>query len=113
MSSFLKSTVAVLGLLAGVAATAHAQSVTALPPTSPASAPTATAPAYSSVKIYPDPGGSVNWREEHSQPAASAKTSPDPGGSVNWQHQPSTATGGDKDPARQPYSPGHFGPAPN
>jgi len=90
MSSFLKSTVAVLGLLAGVAATAHAQSVTALPPASPASAPTATAPAYSSVKIYPDPGGSVNW-----------------------QHQPSTATGGDKDPARQPYSPGHFGPAPN
>jgi len=83
MSSFLKSTVAVLGLLAGVAATAHAQSVTALPPTSPATAPTATAPAYSSVKIYPDPGGSVNWRDEHSRPAASAKPSPHPGGSVN------------------------------
>src|SRR5215470_7195302 len=113
MSSLLKSTVLGLGLLAGVAATAHAQSVSALPPTSPATAPTAVAPAYSSAKIYPDPGGSVNWREEHSQPAASAKISPDPGGSANWQHQPYTATGGDKDPARQPYSASHFAPAPN
>jgi hypothetical protein len=58
-------------------------------------------------------GGSVNWREEHSQPAASAKISPDPGGSANWKHQPYTATCGDKDPARQPYSASHFGPAPN
>jgi len=108
MLSFLKSTVAGLGLLAGVAVTAHAQSVSALPPTSPA-----TAPAYSSAKIYPSPGGGVNWRGEHSQPAASAKISPDSGGGVNWQHQPYTATGGDKDPARRPYSTSHFGPAPN
>jgi hypothetical protein len=100
MSSLLKSTVLGLGLLAGVAATAHAQSVSALPPTSPATAPTATAPtataptatapAYSSAKIYPDPGGSANW-----------------------QHQPDAATGGDKDPARQPYSASHFASAPN
>ena len=90
MSSLLKTTILGLGLFAGVAATAHAQSVSALPPTSPATAPTATAPAYSSAKIYPDPGGSANW-----------------------QHQPYTATGGDKDPARQPYSASHFAPAPN
>ena len=108
MSSFLKSTVAGSALLAGVAVTAHAQSVSALPPTNPA-----TAPAYSSAKIHPSPGGGVNWRGEHSQPAASAKISPDSGGGVNWQHQPYTATGGDKDPARRPYSTSHFGPAPN
>jgi len=113
MSSLLKSTILGLGLLAGVAATAHAQSVSALPPTSPSTAPTATAPAYSSAKIYPDPGGSVNFGAEHSQPVASPKISPDPGAGTGWQHQHYTATDGDKDPARQPYSTSHFGPAPN
>jgi hypothetical protein len=113
MSSPLKSTILGLGLLAGVAATAHAQSVSALPPTSPATASTATAPAYSSAKIYPDPGGSVNISAEHSQPVASAKISPDPGGGTGWQHQPYAATAVDKDPTRQPYSTSHFGPAPN
>jgi hypothetical protein len=113
MSSPLKSTILGLGLLAGVAATAQAQSVSALPPTSPGTAPTAAAPAYSSAKMYPDPGGSVNIREEHSQPLATAKISPEPGGSANWQHQPYAATAVDKDPTRQPYSTSHFGPAPN
>jgi len=112
MSSPLKSTILGLGLLAGVAATAHAQSVSALPPTSPTTASTAAAPAYSSAKIYPDPGGSVNIGAEHSQPVASVKISPDPGGGANWQHQPYAATAVDKDPTRQPYS-SHFGPAPN
>ena len=113
MSSPLKSTILGLGLLAGVAATAHAQSVSALPPTSPATASTATGPAYSSSKIYPDPGGSVNFGAEHSQPVASVKISPDPGGGTGWQHQPYAATAVDKDPTRQPYSTSHFGPAPN
>ena len=113
MSSLLKSTICGLGFLVGVAATAHAQSVSALPPTSPATAPTATVPAYSSAKIYPDPGGSVNFREEHSEPVTSTKISPDPGGSANWQHQPYAATADDKDPARQPYSSNGFGPKPN
>jgi len=113
MSSPLKSTILGLGLLAGVAATAHAQSVSALPPTSPGTAPTAVAPAYSSAKMYPDPGGSVNIREEHSQPVASPKISPDPGRGTGWQDQHYTAADGDKAPARQPYSTSHFGPAPN
>jgi hypothetical protein len=113
MSSLLKSTLCGLGLLAGVAATAHAQSVSALPPTGPATAPTATAPTYSSAKIYPNPGGSVNWQEEHSQPIASGKISPEPGGSANWQHQPYAASSTDQDPARQPYSTSGFGPKPN
>jgi hypothetical protein len=113
MSSPLKSTILGLGLLAGVAATAHAQSVSALPPTSPGTAATAAAPAYSSAKIYPDPGGSMNIGAEHSQPVASPKISPDPGGGTGWQHQPYAATAVDKDPTRQPYSTSHFGPAPN
>jgi len=113
MSSPLKSTILGLGLLAGVAATAHAQSVSALPPTSPGTAPTAAAPAYSSAKMYPDPGGSVNIREEHSQPVASPKISPDPGRGTGWQDEHYTAADGDKAPTRQPYSTSHFGPAPN
>jgi len=113
MSSLLKSTILGLGLLAGVAATAHAQSVSALPPTSPGTAPTAVAPAYSSAKMYPDPGGSVNIREEHSQPVASPKISPDPGRGTGWQDEHYTAADGDKAPTRQPYSTSHFGPAPN
>ena len=113
MSSLLKSTVLGLGLLAGVATTAHAQSVSALPPTSPATASAAAGPAYSSAKIYPDPGGGVNFAAEHSQSVASPKISPDPGAGTGWQHQHYTAADGDKAPARQPYSTSHFGPAPN
>jgi hypothetical protein len=112
MSNLLKSTVLGLGLLAGVAATAHAQSVSALPPSSPATAPTATTTPQTYTRTFPDPGGSVNWTEQHSQSAATTKMSPDPGGSVNWEHQPYTATT-DKDPTHQPYSTSHFGPAPN
>jgi hypothetical protein len=114
MSSLLKSTVLSLALLGGVAATAHAQSVSALPPTSPATAPSAaTTPAYSSTRMNPDPGGSVNWREEHNQPVASAKMSPDPGGSLNWQQEHYNGNAADNAAARQPYSTTHFGPAPN
>jgi len=112
MPSLLKSSVLGLALLAGLAATAHAQSVSALPPTSPAAAPTAVTPPQSYSKIYPDPGGSVNWREEHSQAVASGKISPEPGGSANWQHQPYGATDADNQPSRRPYSTG-VGPKPN
>src|SRR5439155_19029774 len=57
MSSLLKSTVLGLALLAGTTAAAYAQSVSALPPTSPATAPTAATPTYSASKILPYPGG--------------------------------------------------------
>jgi hypothetical protein len=91
MHSLLKSTVLCVGLLAGVSATAHAQSVSALPPTSPATAPTATKPpVVSSAKISPEPGGSSTWKEEHYQ-----------------------ATDTDNDLGRHPYTVPHVGPAPN
>jgi hypothetical protein len=66
MHSLLKLTVLGVGLLAGVSGTAHAQSVSTVPPTSPATAPTATTPpVVSSAKIYPNPGISSQWQEEH------------------------------------------------
>jgi hypothetical protein len=113
MSRLMTSTALAVALLTAGAIAAHAESVSALPPTSPAAAPTAVTPPQSYSKIYPNPGGNVNWREEHSQPVASGKISPAPGGSANWQDQHYTATVGDRSPSRAPYSTSHFGPAPN
>ena len=91
MHSLLKSTILGVGLIAGVSATVHAQSVSALLPTNPAPAPLATTPpVVSSAKIYPNPGVGGEWKEEHHQ-----------------------ATETDNDPGRHPYSVGHFGPSPN
>ena len=90
MNSLLKSTVLGVGLLAGIAATAQAQSISALPPNSPPAAPAAATPPASSAKIYPSPGNAAAWGEPHYQP-----------------------TEADKDPARHPYTMPHFGPAPN
>jgi hypothetical protein len=90
MNSLFKSTVLAVGLLTAVTATAHAQSVSALPPTSAEPAPTATMPPVSSAKITPNPGNNSTWQEQHY-----------------------TAVPSDNDPARHPYSTPHFAPAPN
>jgi hypothetical protein len=90
MQSLVKSTIVSMGLLAGVIATAQAQSVATLPPTSPVPAATVTTPATSSAKIYPSPGNNGAWQEQHY-----------------------TATDNDKGPGRHPYTTQHFGPAPN
>ena len=88
MPSLLKSTVLGFGLLAGLAATAYAQSVSALPPTTPT--PAAVAPPYSATKIRPSPGGSTVWQEPN--PAtASGKVYTYPGNSTSApasQYQP-------------------------
>jgi hypothetical protein len=91
MRSLLKSTVMGVGLLAAVTVTANAQSVSALPPTSPETAPTATTmPPVSADKITPNPGNNAAWQEQHY-----------------------TATPPNDDPATHPYSAPHFAPAPN
>lgn len=87
MHNLLKSTVLGVGLLTGVIATAHAQSVSVLPPTSAATAPTATTPPVSSAKIYPNPGISTEWKVEHYK-----------------------ATETDNDVGRHPYTAPNFGP---
>jgi len=90
MRSLLKSMVIGVGLLAAVTVTANAQSVSALPPTSPETAPTATMPPVSSDKINPNPGNNAAWQEQHYTAAPSSD-----------------------DPATHPYSAPHFAPAPN
>ena len=91
MHRLLKSAYLCAGLSAGVFATAHAQSVSNLPPTGPSTAPTTTAARPpSSAKIYPNPGLATQWEEEHYKPTSS-----------------------DNDPNRHPYSTSHFGAPPN
>src|SRR6476660_6881368 len=114
MSSLFKSTMLSFGLLAGAAAVAQAQSVSSLPPSSPATAPTAAAPT-SSAKILPNPGGGSSWEEEHYQakPSYDADASQHPystsigpkprshssGGEENYK-----ATDVDNNPVRHPYT---------
>jgi len=89
MRNLLKSTIVGVGLLAGVAATAQAQSVSTLPPTTNPAA-NATTPPVSSAKIYPSPGNAAAWSDQHYQ-----------------------ATENENDRARQPYSARDMGPKPN
>jgi hypothetical protein len=108
MPSLLKSTVLGFGLLAGVAATAHAQSVSALPPTTPTSA----APSYSATKIVPNPGNSMVWPQGPNQATAAGKIYPDPGSGTSWQGEHyQAAPGYESDVSQHPYS--SIGPKPN
>jgi hypothetical protein len=114
MSSLLKSAVLSLGVLAGTAAVALAQSVSSLPPSSPATAPTAAAP-QSSAKIFPNPGNNTTWQEEHAQPAGgyeadrsqhpySPSIGPQPGSHSSGKDVHYEATDGDNAPSRHPYT---------
>ena len=80
MSLLKKATVLSVGLLAGLAASAHAQSVSALPPTPPSYSSTLpaqnshTGVAGSTQSVYPKPGGGGLWGEasQHQIPAQSS-----------------------------------------
>lgn len=83
MMSILKSTVLSVGLLAGLGATASAQSVSALPPdgnTPPSYGGTLpvqnahTGVAGSTQSFYPKPGGGGLWTEGHYQPPGQPAT---------------------------------------
>ena len=124
MSSLLKKTFLSLGLLAGVAATAHAQSVSSLPPSGSGAAPAPAAPAYSSTtKILPNPGGGSSWREEHYQTAPnysadssqhpySTSIGPKPGSHSSGGEENYHATDADNAPGRHPYT-SNMGPRPH
>ena len=62
MPSLFKSAVLGFGLLAGVGAAAHAQSVSALPLTRPATGQIVTPPPSSTTQsFFPKPGGNQAW----------------------------------------------------
>lgn len=124
MPSLFKTTVLSLGLLAGVVATAQAQSVSALPPTSSATGQTAATPPFSSSQsFYPKPGGNQVWQEEHYQPTAgydtdrgqhpySTSIGPKPGSHSSGQDEHYQSTDEDAAPARHPYTAPGAGPRP-
>ena len=83
MVSSLKLTFLGIGLLAGLAASANAQSVSALPPdgsTPPSYGGTPpmqnahTGIAGSTQSFYPKPGGGAVWKEDHYRPPAQSVT---------------------------------------
>ena len=100
MSSLLKSTVLSLGVLAGTAAVALAQSVSALPSTSPATAPTVSTPSTS------------NYDADKWQHPYSSSLGPQAGSHSSGKDEHYQATEGDDAPSRRPYS-ATLGPKPN
>jgi hypothetical protein len=100
MSSLLKSTVLSLGVLAGTAAVALAQSVSALPPSNPA---TAAAPSTSSSVPY----AADKWQHPYS-----TSVGPQPGSHSSGTDQHYESTDADNDPSRHPYT-GNVGPRPH
>jgi hypothetical protein len=75
MPKFLNSVVLGVGLVAGIALAAQAQSVSSIPPAGAPAASVPTQPYTSTQTIVPDPGSSVSIKSEHYQGAA--KPGPD------------------------------------
>jgi hypothetical protein len=99
MPSLLKSTVLSLGVLAGTAAVALAQSVSAVPPSSP----TTTAGSTSSSAPY----AADKWQHPYS-----TSVGPQPGSHNSGKDEHYQATEDDNAPSRHPYT-GNLGPRPH
>ena len=127
MSSLLKSTALSLGLLAGIAAAAQAQSVSSLPPQSGVTSGVTPAPpppvTSSTPLVGPKPGSGAAWQEDHYQPASnydadktqhpySTPIGPKPGSYSSGPEEHYQATGQDALPGRHPYTMPGVGPKP-
>jgi hypothetical protein len=100
MPSLLKSTVLSLGVLAGTAAVALAQSVSAVPPSSPTTA--AAGSTSSSAPYVAD-----KWQHPYS-----TSVGPQPGSNNSGKDEHYAPTAADNDPSRHPYT-GNLGPRPH
>jgi hypothetical protein len=99
MSRLLKSAVLSLGVLAGTAAVALAQSVSSLPPSNPTTPTVATPPS----STY----GADKWQHPYS-----TSVGPQPGSHSSGKDEHYQATEGDNAPSRHPYT-AILGPKPN
>ncbi len=125
MTSMVKSTVLSLGLVAGFAMAAQAQSVSSLPPGGEAPAQTAVTQPYGSTQSFlPKPGGGSVWKEEHYQPPAdyasnpadhpySTSIGPKPGSHSSGVDRHYQASDWDNQRAEHPYTAPGVGPKPN
>jgi hypothetical protein len=125
MVSLIKSTILGVGLLTGIAAAAHAQSISALPPDGGMPGQTARSPVTGSTQsFFPKPGGAEVLKEEHYQPPAdwdankaahpySTSIGPSPGShSSGRDTHYATPPGWESATGMHPYSSG-AGPKPN
>jgi len=123
MSRRLRTTLLSLGLLAGTALAAQAQSVSSLPPaggvpSTPVAQPSSAGP------FGPNPGKNSSWTEQHYQPPAnyasdttahpySTSIGPKPGAHSSGVDVHYQATEADSAPAAHPYSATGVGPRTN
>ncbi len=126
MSKILKSALLGVGLLAGTALAAQAQSVSSLPPAggNPVPQSALTEPYGSSQSFYPKPGGNAVWKEPvYHTPADyatnpadhpySTSIGPKPGAHSSGPDVPYRATAWDAQPAHHPYDSTGVGPRAN
>ncbi|MGH7045815.1 MAG: hypothetical protein ACREE2_05415 [Stellaceae bacterium] len=127
MPRILTSALLSLGLVAGTALAAHAQSVSSLPPEGAASVPQQTAvtqPYGSTQSFFPKPGGSSFWKDTHYQAPPGSATNPNyhpytasigpqPGSFSSGKDVPYHPTAADAAPARHPYDATGMGPRTN
>ena len=123
MSSMLKTTVLSIGLLAGTALAAQAQSVSSLPPAGGVPQTAVAQPSYTS-QLGPNPGKGSAWSEEHYQAPAdyganptyhpySTSIGPKPGAQSSGVDVHYGATAADDAPAAHPYTAAGVGPRTN
>lgn len=123
MSSMLKTTVLSIGLLAGTALAAQAQSVSSLPPAGGVPQTAVAQPSYTS-QLGPNPGKGSAWSEEHYQAPAdyaanptyhpySTSIGPKPGAHSSGVDVHYGATAADDAPAAHPYTAAGVGPRTN
>ena len=123
MSSMLKTTVLSIGLLAGTALAAQAQSVSSLPHAGGVPQTAVAQPSYTS-QLGPNPGKGSAWSEEHYQAPAdyaanptyhpySTSIGPKPGAHSSGVDVHYGATAADDAPAAHPYTAAGVGPRTN
>ncbi len=123
MSSILRSTLLSVGLLAGTALAAQAQSVSSLPPAGGVPQTPVTQPSSAAIP-GPNPGKNSSWSEQHYQPPAdyasnptdhpySTSIGPKPGAHSSGVDVHYQATAADAAPAAHPYTATGVGPRPN
>lgn len=128
MPSIVKSVLLGVGLVAGTALAAQAQSVSSLPPGggyAPQQQSAVTQPYGSTQSFFPKPGGGQFWKEDpHYQPPADYATNPDyhpystsigpkPGSHSSGIDKHYRPTAADALPSHHPYTSPGMGPRAN
>jgi hypothetical protein len=124
MNGLLKSTVLGVGLVAGMALAAQAQSVSSLPPGGGVPESAVAPPSSSTQSYYPKPGGNAVWKDDPYQAPAdyaanpadhpySTAVGPKPGSHSSGTDVPYQASSWNDRRVAHPYTAPETGPRPN